>query len=79
MYAPTSDYGDDEAGEFYDQLHNVIDQTPKKDIRTMPGDWNAKVGKHAQENGHNNNNNNGDLYSALTKICTTRFTIAMYK
>ena len=25
------------------------------------------------------NNNNGDLYSALTKISTTRFTIAMYK
>ena len=24
-------------------------------------------------------NNNGDLYSALTKISTTRFTIAMYK
>ena len=27
----------------------------------------------------NNNNNNGDLFSALTKISTTRFTIAMYK
>ena len=28
---------------------------------------------------NDNDNNNGDLYSALTKISTTRFTIAMYK
>ena len=27
----------------------------------------------------NKNNDNGDLYSALTKISTTHFTIAMYK
>ena len=31
-YAPTSDYNDNEIGESYDQLQNVIDQTPKKDI-----------------------------------------------
>ena len=31
-YAPTSDYDDNEIEEFYDQLQNVIDQTPKKDI-----------------------------------------------
>ena len=30
-------------------------------------------------NDNNNNNNNGDLYSALTKLGTTRFTIAMYE
>ena len=30
-------------------------------------------------NNNNNNNDNGDLYSALTEISTTRFTIAMYK
>ena len=27
-YAPTSDYDDNEIEEFYDQLKNVIDQTP---------------------------------------------------
>ena len=32
MYAPTSDYDDNEIEEFYNQLQNVIDQTPKKDI-----------------------------------------------
>ena len=30
-------------------------------------------------NNNNNNNNNGDLYSALTKISSTRFTIAKYE
>ena len=30
VYAPTSDYDDNEIEEFYDQLQNVIDQTPKK-------------------------------------------------
>ncbi|WP_419585391.1 hypothetical protein [Thiolapillus sp.] len=31
-YAPTSDYDYNKVEEFYDQLQNVIDQTPKKDI-----------------------------------------------
>ena len=43
-YAPTSDYDDNEIEEFYDQLRNVIDQTPK-DILVLQGDWNIKVGK----------------------------------
>ena len=46
-YAPTSDYDDNEIEEFYDQLQNVIDQTPKKDILVVQGDWNAKVGREA--------------------------------
>ena len=33
--------------EFDDQLQNVIDQTPKKDILVVQGGWNAKVGKDA--------------------------------
>ena len=46
-YAPTSDYDDNEIEEFYDQLQNVIDQTPKKDILVVQGDRNAKVGRDA--------------------------------
>ena len=45
VYAPTSDYDDNEIEKFYDQLQNVIDQTPKKDILVVQGDWIAKVGK----------------------------------
>ena len=36
-----------EIEEFYDHLQNIIDQTPKKDILVVQGDWNAKVGKDA--------------------------------
>ena len=35
--APTSDYDDNEIEELYDQLQNVIDQTPKKDILVVQG------------------------------------------
>ena len=47
VYARTSDYDDNEIEEFYDQLQNVINQTPKKDVLVVQGDWNAKVGKDA--------------------------------
>ena len=47
MYAPTSDYNDSEIEEFYDQLQTVIDQTPKKNILVVQGDWNAKVSNDA--------------------------------
>ena len=42
-----SDYDDNEIAEFYGQLQNVIDQTPKQNILVVQGDWNAKVGKDA--------------------------------
>ena len=48
-YTPTSDY-DDNKIEFYEQLQDVIDQTPKKDILVVQGDWNAKVGRDACRN-----------------------------
>ena len=46
-YAPTSQYDDSEIEEFYDQLQNVIDRTPKKGILVVQGDWNAKVDQDA--------------------------------
>ena len=46
-YAPTLDYDDNKIEEFYDQLQNVIDQTPKKGILVVQADWNAKVGRDA--------------------------------
>ena len=51
-YAPTLDYDDNKIEEFYDQLQNVIDQTPKKDILVVQGHWNAKVGRDACGNWH---------------------------
>ena len=49
-YAPTSDYDDDDVEDFYEQLQEVLDQTPKKDILVVQGDWNAKIGEDAYEN-----------------------------
>ena len=49
-YAPTTDYDDDDIEDFYDQLQEVIDQTPKKDILVVQGDWNAKTGEDASKN-----------------------------
>ena len=46
-YAPTSDYDDNKIEELYYQLQNVIDQTRKKNILVVQGDWNAKVGRDA--------------------------------
>ena len=48
VYAPTSGHDDRGANHFYQQLQETIDQTPKKDILVVQGDWNAKVEKDAQ-------------------------------
>ena len=50
VYAPKSDYDCNEIEELYDQLQNVIDQTPKKDILVVQEEWNAKVGRDGREN-----------------------------
>ena len=39
--APTPDYDDNETEEFYYQLHNVIDQTPRRDMLILQGDRNG--------------------------------------
>ena len=49
-YAPTLDHDDNEAEGFFDQLKNVINQTPKKDIRVVQKDWKTNVGKNSHEN-----------------------------
>ena len=48
VYAPTSGHDDSVVDHFYQKLQETIDQTPKKVILVVPGDWNAKVGKDAQ-------------------------------
>ena len=42
-YVPTSGHDDSEVDLFYQKLQETIDQTPKKDILFVQGDWNAKV------------------------------------
>ena len=43
-YAPTSNAEEAEVGWFYEDLQNLLELTPKKDVLFIIGDWNAKVG-----------------------------------
>ena len=40
--APTSNA--EEAERFYEDLQDLIELTPKKDVLFIRGDWNAKIG-----------------------------------
>ena len=42
VYVPTSDA--EEAEQFYENLQDLLELTPKKDVLFIIGDWNAKVG-----------------------------------
>ena len=43
-YAPTSNVEEAEVEEFYKDLQNLLELTPKNDVLFITGDWNAKVG-----------------------------------
>jgi len=43
-YAPTSNTEESEVEQFYEDLQDVLELTPKKDVLFIIGDWNAKVG-----------------------------------
>ena len=42
--APTTDAKKAEVKRFYEDLQDVLELTPKKDVLFITGDWNAKVG-----------------------------------
>ena len=44
VYAPTSNAEEAEAEQFYENLQDLLELTPKKDVLFIIGDWNAKVG-----------------------------------
>src|SRR5574341_222517 len=44
VYAPTSNAAEAEAEWFYEDLQDLLELTPKKDILFIIGDWNTKVG-----------------------------------
>ena len=43
-YAKTSNAEETEVERFYEDLQDLLELTPKKDILFITGDWNAKVG-----------------------------------
>ena len=44
VYAPTSSAGEAEVERFYEDLQDLLELTPKKDVLFIIGDWNAKIG-----------------------------------
>ena len=43
VYAPTSNAEKNEVEWFYEDLQDLLELTPKKDVLFIIGDWNAKV------------------------------------
>ena len=44
VYAPTSKAEEDEVERFYEDLQDLLELTPQRDVLFIIGDWNAKVG-----------------------------------
>ena len=42
--APNTNAEETEVEQFYEDLQDLVDLTPKKDVLFIIGDWNAKVG-----------------------------------
>ena len=47
VYAPTSNAEEAEVEQFYEDLQDLLELTPKKDVLFIIGDWNAKVGSQS--------------------------------
>ena len=50
VYAPTSNTEEAEVEQIYEDLQELLEVTPQKDVLFIIGDWNAKVGsqKHLE-------------------------------
>ena len=44
VYAPTSNTEEAEVEWFYEDLQDLLELTPKRDVLFIIGDWNTKVG-----------------------------------
>ena len=73
VYAPTSNA--EEAEQFYEDLQDLLELTPKKDVFFITGDWNAKVGSQETPGvtgkfGHGVQNEAGQRPRVLPRECT---------
>ncbi|XP_068082527.1 cation-independent mannose-6-phosphate receptor [Anabrus simplex] len=49
IYAPTTEAEEEDIDQFYEDLRELLQLTPKKDIILIIGDWNAKVGNQTAD------------------------------
>ena len=45
VYAPTSNAEEVEVARLHEDLQDLIELTPKKEVLFIKGDWNAKLGR----------------------------------
>lgn len=71
-YAPTNAAGEEEKETFYSSLQSLIDRTPRRDLKIVMGDLNAKVGENnigkefiMGRHGIGICNENGELFTDL--------------
>ena len=50
VYAPTSNAKEAGIEWFYDDLQDLLERTPEKDVLFIIEDWNAKVGRNTWSN-----------------------------
>ena len=78
VYALTSKAEKAEVEQFYEDLQDLLELTPKKDVLFIIGDWNAKVGSQETPGvtgkfGHGVQNEAGQR---LTELCQNTLVIA---
>ena len=49
VYAPTTDAKEFEVDQFYEDLQDFLELTPKKDVLFIIGDWSAKVRRYLEK------------------------------
>ena len=72
---PTSNVEEAEVEQFYDDLYDLLELTPTKDVLFITGDWNAKVGNQeipgvTGKCGLGVQNETGQRLKVLPKECT---------
>ena len=71
VYAPTSNTEEAEVERFYEDLQDLLELTPKKDVLFIIGDWNAKV-ESQETHGETDKFGHGvqdEAWQSLTEFC----------
>ena len=80
VYASTSNAEEAEVEWFYEDLQDLLELTPKKDVHIMIGDWNAKVGSRETPGvtGKFDLGVQNETGQRLTKFCQENFTFTFH-
>ena len=68
-YAPTSSTEEAKAEQFYEDLQDILELIPKKDVLFIIGDWNAKVGSQETPGGKFGLGMRNEAGQRLTEFC----------